>query len=275
VVGRDPSLQPLKRLAPRGQESASSLSHYDDATYYEKAYRARVEDVAYYCDAALSVGGPVLEYGIGNGRIALALARRGVSVVGIDNSRVMLSDLRARLRREPSAVRQRVKLHQGDMRKARLKQRFKLVIAPFNVVLHLYTRTDMEQFLMRVREHLLPAGCLLFDFSAPRVMDLALDPERWIGAPRFRHPSTQQLVRYAERFDYDAASQVLTMTLRFMPVDGSPPWETVLHHRQYFPQEMAALLHYNGFEQQRWSANFSAQPADAESDTLVVSCRPS
>ena len=44
--------------------------------------------------AELAGGGPALELGIGTGRIALPLARRGVPVHGIDLSRAMAARLR-------------------------------------------------------------------------------------------------------------------------------------------------------------------------------------
>ena len=51
-----------------------------------------------------------------------------------------------------------------------------------------------------------------------------------------------------EYFDYDPARQVLFVSMEFEPV-GKPgeTWVTPLAHRQFFPQEWEALLHYNGF----------------------------
>src|SRR3954466_13975543 len=133
---------------------AGSAAHYEDPAYYTKTYRGRVEDVRYYVDLAALRGGPVLEYGCGNGRIAVPIARAGVEVVGVDLSPEMLADLRARLRDEPTAVRRRIEVRRGDMRRARLGRRFPLIICPFNAFLHLYTRRDVEAFLARVRAHL-------------------------------------------------------------------------------------------------------------------------
>src|SRR4051812_22213938 len=87
---------------------AGTRAHYDDAAYYTKTYRRRTEDVAGYVKVALQSGGPVLEYGVGNGRIALPIARAGIDVTGVDLSRPMLDDLRAQLASEPASVRSRV-----------------------------------------------------------------------------------------------------------------------------------------------------------------------
>lgn len=250
-----------------------ATAHYDDPGYYSKTYERRTQDIAFYVRRAATCGGAVLEYGVGNGRVALPVARAGVDVYGVDLSQPMLADLRERLRQEPAEVRRRVRVKHGDMRKVRLKRRFALVTCPFNGVLHLYARTDMEQFLARVREHLLPGGALVLDFSVPRGADLALDPNKRFKAPRFRHPSTGELTAYAERFDYNPITQVMTTWMEFEPLEGGRPWSTPLTHRYFFPREMEALLHAGGFTQQRWSENFTDQGPSADADSLVVECR--
>ncbi len=159
----------MKRPVRRDRElEAGSLAHYEDPAYYTSTYADRVADVAYYVALARSSGGPVLEYGVGNGRVALPIARHGVEVVGVDHSAPMLADLRERLAREPADVRSRVRAARGDMRRAKLGRRFPLVLATFNTALHLYTRDDVERFLARVREHLTPRGRFVVDLSMPR-----------------------------------------------------------------------------------------------------------
>jgi hypothetical protein len=49
--------------------------------------------------------------------------------------------------------------------------------------------------------------------------------------------------------------------------------EVLLTHRQFFPQELEALLHYNGFTDLRWSADFSDAQLSSRSDVAVVDCR--
>jgi SAM-dependent methyltransferase len=214
----------------------------------------------------------VLEYGVGNGRIALPVARAGARVTGVDLSPRMLASLREKLSREKAAVQQRLTLVEGDMRDVRVKDRFALVIAPFNTVLHLYTREDVERFLARVRAHLVRKGPFVFDCSVPAPEDLGADPSRAYAAPRFRHPSAG-VVRYRERFEYDPMRQILLVHMDFHPENGTPAWSVPLTHRQFFPQELEALLHYNGFEDIRFTSDFTSRPATARTDSLLVSCR--
>ena len=253
---------------------AGSLAHYEDPAYYTSTYAARIADVAFYVDLAERARGPVLEYGVGNGRIALPIARHGVDVVGVDHSGPMLGDLRRRLKGETAEVRERVTVVRGDMRRLALRRRFPLVICPFNTALHLYTRPDVEAFLARVRAHLAPRGRFVVDLSMPPLADLARDPARPFHAPRFRHPTTGGVVKNREHFDYDAARQVLFVSMEFEPV-GAPgdSWATPLAHRQFFPQEWEALLHYNGFHVDRVEGDFHGGPLAKESDVMVWHAR--
>ncbi len=257
---------------------AGTAAHYEDPAYYTKTYRSRVEDVRYYVELAQEHGGPVLEYGCGNGRIALPVARAGVAVVGVDRSAPMLADLRARLRAEPEAVRALVEVRRGDMRAARLGRRFSLVTCPFNAFLHLYERRDVERFLARAREHLTPRGELVLDVSIPEPAELARDPGRAHFAPRFRYPGPDgrdgPMVRYSERFDYDRLRQVLFVAMEFAPTDGSAAWMTPLAHRQFYPQELEALLHYNGFTVTERHGDFFRAPLTPDSATMILHCRP-
>jgi hypothetical protein len=87
-------------------------------------------------------------------------------------------------------------------------------------------------------------------------------------------------VRYVEHFDYDRARQVLFVAMEFEPMrsgGGSrgsrgsrdETWMTPLAHRQFFPQEWEALLHYNGFEVDKVEGDFHGGPLDRTSDVMV------
>jgi SAM-dependent methyltransferase len=256
---------------PRDRElEAGSFAHYEDPAYYTSTYAHRVDDVAYYVSLARRVGGPVLEYGVGNGRIALPIARHGLEVVGVDHSRPMLRDLEQRLAKEPAPVRRRVRAVLGDMRAVHVRRRFPLVLATFNTVLHLYARGDVERFFACAREHLAKGGLFVADLSVPAPADLGRDPSKAHHVPRFRHPSAGVLVKSREYFDYDSLRQVLFVSSEFEPIGkASHGWVTPLAHRQFFPQEWEALLHYNGFGVVRVEGDFSGGPFTRESDVMI------
>lgn len=267
----------MRRPLRDAELEAGTSAHYDDPAYYTQAYTERTYDVRYYVDLAVMRGGPVLEYGCGNGRITIPMARAGVAVTGVDLSAPMLRDLRMQVGREPPDVAARIDVRRGDMRRLRLERRFPLVICPFNAFLHLYTRADVEAFLARVRGHLTPRGELVFDVSMPEPAELARDPGRAYHTPRFRYPDSRisaGVVRYSERFDYDKVRQILFVSMEFAPISGGDRWMTPLAHRQFHPQELEALLHYNGFRITALRGDFSDAEPTNETSMLVLHCRP-
>lgn len=251
---------------------AGAAAHFEDPAYYTQTYAPRRADVAYY-RALAEEHGAVLEQGIGNGRIALAMAEAGASVVGIDASRPMLADLRARLRAAAPAIRRRIEVHEGDLRTTKLGRKFPLVICPFNTALHLYDRPDVEQWLARTREHLKKRGELVFDIAMPLPEDLARDPNEAFAIPPFQHPALGR-VKYREHFDYDRVRQILFVSMFFTPRKAADEVMTPLAHRQFYPREMEALLHYNGFEVTALYGDFARGPLTQRSDVMVWHARP-
>ena len=138
------------------------------ARFYDGAYSEKNPgDVAFYADLAAAAGSPVLELGCGTGRVALPIARRGISITGLDSSGAMLSVLRGKLGAEPDEVRRRVELVQGDMRSERLGRGFSLVIIPFRPMQHMYSVEDQLAALTTAREHLADGGLFAFDVFFP------------------------------------------------------------------------------------------------------------
>ena len=63
------------------------------------------------------------------------------------------------------------------------------------------------------------------------------------------------------------------MSVEFSPVDGGDPWMVPLAHRQFFPQELEALLHHAGFEVESVTGDFTPAPLDRFSDVAVWTTR--
>jgi SAM-dependent methyltransferase len=135
------------------------------ADYYDESplVKGRVQDVAFYRNAARDFGDPVLELGCGTGRITMALAEAGKRITGLDLSGRMLERAvkkRAALRVE---ARERVHLVQGDMARFDLGEKFRLVIIPFRPFQHLLEVRQQMDCLECVRKHLAPSGRLILD----------------------------------------------------------------------------------------------------------------
>lgn len=248
-------------------------AHYVDAARYDRTYRLRRHDVAFYREMAAEHGAPVLELGVGTGRIALALAREGRAVVGLERMDTMLERLSERLSRERAAVRANVELVRADARRFALGRRFPLVIAPFNVLMHLYTREDLERTLACVRAHLAPRGVFVFDVRMPDIRSFVRDPTHAYRCPTLKDADGRTW-QTAELFQYDALTQVQMITSTYRSHDDPPRvFVRPLAHRQFFPQELELLLHYNGFSiLERWG-DFERGPVDVDCETQIVVAR--
>lgn len=260
-------------LPPEELEAGTS-AHYLSAEYYDRVYRHYEHDIPFYMQVALEHGSPVLELGCGTGRITIPMARVGARVVGVDVHPTMLAAARERLEREEAEVRGRVELVGGDLREVDLGARFRLVAAPFNVLQHFYTREDLESFFAAVRRHLRPrVGRFVFDVLVPDPEALARDPERRYKLGKAWHPAGRKRYLYRESFAYDAATQVQTITMHFEdPHDPAGSFSTPLCHRQLFPAELEALLHYNGFGVLERYGAFDRSPLEEVSETQVYVC---
>lgn len=258
----------------RGRHAAGSEAHYQDGRYYDQAYRRRRHDVRFYTNLAIESGGPVLELGVGTGRVAFAIAKAGIEVVGVEPMAPMLAQARDRLRRLTRAGRQRIELREGDLQRLRLRRKFPLVIAPFNVWMHLYTRKEIERGFATVHHHLEPGGRFAFDVLLPDPASLARDPSKRYRGGEVPHPRGGVRYRYSEYFRYDPATQIETVMMDFEhPDDKDQSFCTPLSQRQFFPEELEALLHYNGFQVESHTGDFDGKSITAGTESQVIIAR--
>jgi SAM-dependent methyltransferase len=278
-----PSLPPPAAsvaFEPGGEDplARGSSEHYADPGYYEYTYRSRREDVAFYRRLARQHGGPVLEVGGGSGRVALPLVQDGHEVIVLDASAAMLARGQERAEAElDAAARKRIRFVHGDMRDFALGRKFPLVIAPFNVLLHLYEPDDFARCFRAVGRHLTPEGRFVFDVRVPIPSELARNPDRRYKGRPFRHPTLGYRVNYDEAFRYDPIKQVQHVTMRFHPGEGAPRGaktvEVLLTQRQIFPNELRALLALGGLALAGRRGDFDGAPLTAEDTLEIVTAR--
>ncbi len=247
---------------------------YEEPAIYDALYRRRSRDVRFYTGLAEQHGGPVLELGVGSARVAATIASAGLEVVGVDLLPSMLTAARARLAGLPASTRARVKLVRGDLRTLALGQRFPLVIATFNTLMHLYEPADLLAALTRCRRHLAKDGRLAFDVLMPDPKRLAQDPERLYAAGHVAVPEHGTRYRLREASHYDAIRQIRTHVFVLDPVRGPGPRRVIpLTHRQIFPAELELLLDAAGLDVEHRYGDFEGGPLRDDSESQVVIAR--
>ena len=116
--------------------------------------------------AELAGDGAALELGIGTGRLALPLSRRGVPVHGIDLSPAML----AQLANKPGA--ERIGVTVGDFAHTRVPGSFTLGYLVFNTIMNLTSQDEQVACFANVAEHLSPGGCFVIEVMVPDLQRL-------------------------------------------------------------------------------------------------------
>ena len=231
------------------------MSAYDAiARVYDPWSRSVVEDVPFYVDEALRSGGPVLELGVGTGRIAVPVAAAGIEVIGVDLSAGMLDV--ARERAELAGV--RVDLRLGDMREPPVDGVFPLVLCPFRSLLHMETDADRRAALRAVASHMADAARFVFDVFTPGADDIADTHGRWLE----REPGIW------ERADWNEETRTLILRLR------SAEGETEMSLAWLSVPEWKELLRDEGFVVDAVYGWFDRSPWRGGEDSIWV-CRRS
>lgn len=109
--------------------------------------------------AALADGRPVLELGVGTGRLAVPLAAAGVDVTGVDSSAAMLGVLAGK----SSAVR----AVQADMVDGLPDGPFGLVFVAYNTFFNLTTAERQRACFEAVAARLTPGGMFVIEAAVP------------------------------------------------------------------------------------------------------------
>jgi SAM-dependent methyltransferase len=116
--------------------------------------------------AAAAGGGPVLELGVGTGRLALPLGARGLDVVGLDASAAMLERLAAKV--ASAGLEGRVRGVRADMAAPPpMDPRPVVVLAAYNTLFNLTDVADQRRCLTACRERLAPGGSVVVEAFVP------------------------------------------------------------------------------------------------------------
>ncbi|HWM14883.1 MAG TPA: class I SAM-dependent methyltransferase [Gaiellaceae bacterium] len=233
------------------------MSEYDAiAELYDPWSRSVTEDIGFYVAEARKARGPVVELGVGTGRIAVPVAEAGVPVIGVDSSAGMLEVCRRRA--EAAGVEPLLDLRLGDLRDPPVDGHVRLVTSPFRALLHLDTDADRRAALAAAFGLLVPGGRFVFDVFAPSPEDVEETQGRWLE----REPGIW------ERADWDLERRILTLHVR------GHASETAMRLSWLPPDDWRSLLEATGFEVVACYGWFDLSPHAGGEDTVWLARRP-
>ncbi len=216
---------------PENHFGEDVAARYDDSS--ADMFDPAVVDPTVDFLAGLAGDGAALEFGIGTGRIALPLSRRGVSVHGIDLSDAMV----ARLHEKPGGEQIGVTL--GDFATTKVDGVFSLAYIVYNTISNLTTQDSQVACFQNAAAHLGPGGCFVIEVGVPGLQRLPpgetvravtvsptrlgfdeydvasqglISPHYWVAGERFESLSVP--FRYAFPAEFDLMARLAGMTLR-------------------------------------------------------------
>ena len=205
-------------------------------------------DLLFYTRRVAEQGGPALVLGSANGRVAWALARGGVPVLGVDPSERMLHAAEEVRSGEPAEVSGRARFLHADPRSLRLDERFPVVLAPQHALGLMGSREELEAFLATVRHHLEPEGVFLYDVLNPPVPVPSRHDEEEPGAP------------------LEPRRPVFSFHLRERRRPGAPPPIHRLRFKPFAPEELDEAMKVCGLTPRERYGHFDGkalEPGDA------------
>lgn len=203
--------------------------------------------------AELAGDGPVLEFAVGTGRIAIPLVERGLEVHGIELSAAMV----ARLRRK--ADEDSLPVTVGDMATTTVPGPFTLVALVWNSISNLRTQEEQVTCFANAAHHLQPGGRFVIELWVPPIRRLA--------------PGQQVVPMGLDEhhlvFDtYDLATQQCTSHHYWREDDGTVRYGTG-HFRYIWPAECDLMATLAGLELEARYAGWDRSPFTADSESHV------
>jgi ubiquinone/menaquinone biosynthesis C-methylase UbiE len=222
-------------------------------------------DIDYYVARYLEAEGPVVEVGVGTGRIAIPALQAGVEVIGVDLSPKMLAICRTKA--EAAGVADRLTTIEAPMQSFELPAPVDLIAIPFRTFLHNLTTEDQRATLAACYRALKPGGRLVLNIFNPSITMIA----NWLGRPDDWHARASDPT-VEEQHRYEPSAQVVRSTVSFKNAEGRRD-KFEFHIRWIYRFEMEHLLELAGFDSIEVAGDFDGSPFDELATEMVWSAR--
>jgi SAM-dependent methyltransferase len=244
-------ITPLDRFPPPEDHFGDKVAaRYDESS--SDWFGTEVLDPTVEFLAELAGNGPALELGIGTGRVALPLAKKGIRVHGIDLSAAMVARLRAKSGGDG------IKVAIGDFATTRVSGSFSLAYLVFNTITNLTTQDAQSECFANVAEHLEPGGRFVIENYIPALQRL---PPGETHVPFLVTPTRLG-------FDeYDVVTQT-SISHHYRVAEGKlEVWSSP--HRYVWPSELDLMARHAGMTlRERW-ATWTRKPFTATSASHI------
>jgi SAM-dependent methyltransferase len=225
-------------------------------------------DHEYFLKKIRGANGTVMEVGVGTGRFFTAALEQGADIYGIDISPAMLEVLRSKIDKKYHD-----RVTQQDIADFSFDKKFRLIIAPFRVFMHITDTLEQLKVLDHVHDSLDEGGQFIFDLFIPdpgllsRGMNEVTDFEG--------EYAPGEIVRRITSSHSDLINQITHVTFRFEWTENgktlTETWNSQL--RFFFRFELEYLLQKSRFKHFQIFGDYLENPLTASSKDFVVICK--
>jgi SAM-dependent methyltransferase len=237
--------------------------------FYDQWSAHMTEDIEFYVRRAKEVRGPVVELGVGHGRVAIPVALSGQEVIGVDLSDAMITEGARRARAE--GIAERITWVGGDMRSYVADPPVELVYIPFRAFLHLLETSDQLAALDSINRSLVGGGRLICNFFTP-------DPTVIVELSGKRKLQTEFVDERGRRCEVwainnsEPSTQRITVDVEEEIFEGDRLIDTAgftMYLRMVYRYEFEHLLARAGFEVEALYGGFDEKPYGPGPDEMI------
>lgn len=209
----------------------------------------------------------ILELCCGSGRLTIPLAKEGLKITGIDNSKSMLAYAESKAKSDNLNI----SFIEADIRTFDTPNTYDLIFIPFNSIHHLYKNEDFFDTLKVVNKHLKDDGTFIFDCYNPNIKYI-VEAEKVKSEIANYSTIDGRNVKIEQTMKYESGSQVNRIEWHYFINESFHSIQN-LDMRMYFPQELDTYLQWAGFELIHKFGNFEEKKFESDSEKQILVCK--
>ena len=209
----------------------------------------------------------ILELCCGSGRLTIPLAKQGIKITGVDNSKSMLDYAKFKAKNENLDI----SFIEADIRFFDTPNKYDLIFIPFNSVHHLYDNTDIFSTFKVVTKHLKDDGIFIFDCYNPNIQYIT-EAEKGKNTIAEYQTIDGRKIRIEQTMKYESSSQVNRIQWHYFINDTFHSIQS-LDMRLYFPKELETYLQLSGFDIIHKYGCFDEKTFENDSEKQIIVCK--
>jgi SAM-dependent methyltransferase len=209
----------------------------------------------------------ILELCCGSGRLTIPLAKEGLKITGVDNSKSMLEQAKIKAKNEKLEI----SFILADIRNLDLTNKYDLIFIPFNSIHHLYENKDLFDTFKVVKKYLKDDGFFIFDCYNPNIQYIT-EAEKGRNKIAEYKTTDNRNVLIEQTMKYESKTQINRIKWHYFINEAFHSIQN-LDMRMYFPQELDTYLKWSGFNILHKFGNFNEGKFEDNSEKQIFVCK--